>query len=84
VEGAEYKVLSGSRELISRYKPVLLIELLEAALNKQGASGKEVISLLKELGYLIYDFSPETGRLVESDFKKHSDNIVASPRPLSP
>lgn len=84
VEGAEYKVLLGARQLIGRFKPVILLELLDSALRKQGASAAEVIGLLKELGYLIYDFSPATGRLVASDFKNHSDNIVASPTPIAP
>ena len=83
VEGAEHKVLSGSQGIISRFKPVIMLELLDPALNKQGSSAKEVVSLLKGMGYLIYDFSPRTGRLVESDFKTHSDNIVASPSPLA-
>ena len=83
VEGAEHKVLSGGRELISRFKPVIMLELLDSALNKQGSSAKEVVSLLNDMGYLIYDFSPKTGRLAESDLKAHSDNIVASPAPLA-
>jgi len=82
VEGAEQRVLSGARGLISRFKPIILLELLDPALRKQGSSAEAVIGLLKEMGYLIYDFSPETGRLIRSELITHSENIVASSQPL--
>lgn len=82
VEGAEYKVLAGARQILTRFKPIILLEALDPALGKQGSSTAEVTAFLKSLGYRIYDFSPATGRLVASDFARHSDNIVASVHPL--
>jgi FkbM family methyltransferase len=82
VEGAEFKVLSGARELISRYKPIVMLEVLDEALHKQGSSADQVIALLKELGCHLYTFSPVTGRLVPSEDYQHSENIVACLTPL--
>ena len=82
VEGAEYKVLQGGQRVIREFKPVILLELLDKALRCQGSSAAQVTQFLLDLGYQIYDFSPKSGKLVPSDFKMHSDNIVASARAL--
>lgn len=82
VEGAEYKVLSGARELIARHKPILMLEVLDKALHNQGSSAEQVMGLLKDLGCHLYTFSPVTGRLVRSEDDQHSENIVACLTPL--
>ena len=83
VEGAEYKVLQGSEETIRKFRPIILLELLDKALRHQGNSAAQVVQFLLDLDYNIYDFSTISGRLVVSDLKTHSDNIVASPRRLA-
>ncbi len=83
-EGAEEKVLRGARGLIEKFQPVILLELLDAALRKQGSSAETVLKLLAELGYRIFDFSSATGRLVESGSEPHSENIVAGPQGFEP
>lgn len=82
VEGAEHKVLQGGQETIRKFKPIILVELLDKALQYQGSSAGQVIQFLLDLNYRIYDFSLGSGKPVPSDFRTHSDNIVASPRPL--
>jgi FkbM family methyltransferase len=83
-EGAEHRVLLGARKTLSAFKPIILVELLEGALRHQGSSPEAVIQELQAMGYLIYDFSDATGRPVPSQGPKHSDNIIATPRPLEP
>ncbi len=51
VEGAELGVLEGGRELLSRAKPVLLIECVAAAAALYDSSPEAVWDLLDELGY---------------------------------
>lgn len=51
VEGHELRVLKGAVKTIARSKPVLLVEINESALNKQGTNGPELLKFIKELGY---------------------------------
>ena len=55
VEGAEMKVLMGASKIIEKYKPIIISELNDALLLKQGNSSKEVISFLKKLNYSVTD-----------------------------
>ncbi len=54
-EGAEFKVLSGAREILKENRPVILSELSENLLHEQGSSCEEVYKLLKEFNYRIFD-----------------------------
>ncbi len=51
VDGYDFKVLQGAKKTISKFKPVIYIELGEIALNKQGDSVKDICNLLTDLGY---------------------------------
>ncbi|MBN9349750.1 MAG: FkbM family methyltransferase [Chitinophagaceae bacterium] len=53
VEGYELKVLRGARQTLVKHKPVLFIELDDDNLKEQKNSAIEMISFLKELGYII-------------------------------
>ncbi len=80
VEGAEHAVLEGARRILETQKPVLLLELTDTALKMQGTSANETLEFLQTLGYYIYSFSDESGKLVAlSGDTNPSSNIVASP-----
>ena len=51
IEGSEYGALLGALETIKRSKPIILIELNEAALVACGATSRQVKDLLESLGY---------------------------------
>jgi FkbM family methyltransferase len=51
VDGYDYKVLDGARALIQRFRPLLLVELCEYSLNRQGDSVSDIFALLGPLGY---------------------------------
>ncbi|MFB6181085.1 MAG: FkbM family methyltransferase [Candidatus Nanohalobium sp.] len=54
VEGAELKVLEGSKKTIRRCKPTIFLELHQNEILKEfGAKRKEVLSLLRNLDYKI-------------------------------
>jgi FkbM family methyltransferase len=53
VEGAEMKVLKGAYSILKKHKPIVISELVDDFLMKQGSSSKEVIDFLKELGYNV-------------------------------
>jgi len=77
VEGAELKLLSGGRNLLSRQRPILLIEANDEALKRQGASTEALVDLLLSLGYEIQVFNE--GGMTEPWVRGRplSENIVA-------
>jgi FkbM family methyltransferase len=82
VEGSELAVLQGAREILSRDHPILVLELFDAALRTQGARSEEVLDLLKEYGYQVFVFDPESGQPVPGETPlQENPNIVAVRRP---
>lgn len=51
IEGAEMEALHGAAETIEKYRPVLLLEVNEWALNRLGHTGKELLEYVSGLGY---------------------------------
>ncbi len=50
-EGYEMKVLNGSQSLINRFKPTLMLEINQSALQRVGNSQEEIFDFLGEMGY---------------------------------
>jgi FkbM family methyltransferase len=50
-EGMEYQIILGGKQVISRFKPKILLEVNEALLNFYGNSVKQLNELLSSLGY---------------------------------
>ena len=61
-EGAEMRILKGAVQVLQRDKPVLLMELFDAALRGQGSNAKEVLDFLRGLGFRILGFQPSSGK----------------------
>ena len=61
VEGHELFVLEGAKETLSKFYPILLVEISDSALVHQGCSSSQVLNFLLQLGYRIYLFSKQTG-----------------------
>lgn len=55
VEGCEYQLLTGAKNLIKTYRPIMYIELKDRCLRKYGSSKDKVMSLLTEWGYVKID-----------------------------
>jgi FkbM family methyltransferase len=79
VEGFEYRVLSGTKRIISKNKPVLVVEINERALSRAGTSGLELITLMEEWGYKLFILI--NGRFckysLETNIKYGLHNVVA-------
>ena len=52
VEGAELQVLRGMTESLAKYRPKVIIELVEGNLKNLGASVKEVREFFRQNGYV--------------------------------
>lgn len=57
VDGHEQQVISGAKDLLRRYKPILVMELGIEALAEAGGSLRELLRMLSELGYVIFNES---------------------------
>lgn len=55
VEGAEVLVLEGGKHTIRKYQPIILSEMVDYMLVKNGSSGRKMYELLKDYGYRIID-----------------------------
>ena len=79
VEGAEVGVLQGGRQVLMSSRPLLLLEANEPALQAQGASVQELLTLLRsEFRYDILVFSAHTGGVeIMKEGAAVSPNIVA-------
>lgn len=71
VEGGEYAVLKGARELLLRHKPVVVFECGLGASEYYGTNPSELYRFLKETGLRIStlkSFASNKGDLSEEDF----------------
>jgi len=80
VEGAERRVLEGSRRLIRQMRPVILFEASDEALRGQGSSLPELLEFLRAQEYRLYGFDAGTGLPILADGVAHSDNMLAIPK----
>lgn len=55
VEGGEHLVLSGAKKVLSTYRPIILSELSDFLLTKNGTSSMDVINLLRRYDYDVLD-----------------------------
>lgn len=55
VEGFEGRVLQGGREVLSKHRPPLLIEIMPPNLRAKGSSPAEVRDLLESFGYRLHE-----------------------------
>lgn len=54
-EGSEMKVLQGAEKIFGKYKPVIITELDDGLLVKQGTSAKNVVEYLEKNNYDVFD-----------------------------
>jgi len=82
VEGAEASVVAGGRSVLSKLRPLMLLEINDRALSAQGATAQTLLTCLQvDFGYEILAFSSVTGLLEPiSQGGVLSANIVAVPR----
>lgn len=88
IDGFECGMLRGASEVLARWHPIIVMELAPYALEEQGVSLRELIALLTEYGYALYELSsaaplamdPET--LEKQIPSGASLNVIARPTSL--
>lgn len=65
VDGYDYKVLRGGKDVIEKFKPTIFVELCEYVLNKQGDSVSDIFTYLEGFGYEC--FNEVDGQRINAD-----------------
>ena len=74
VQGWENKVLDGAKNILSKYKPILIIEIESHQLIKVNSTPHQLIERIRDMGYYIYYLE----YVYPSDYIcVHTDNISA-------
>lgn len=79
VEGAELAVLRGAEQVLRESRPVILFELLDAALRAQNASAREVLAFLAQRGFSVLKFDADGTLAPLARVEDASSNLVAVP-----
>lgn len=81
-ETAEPKVLAGAKDTIDRYRPMLILEILNPAI------GEQITRFFQRRGYMMYQITPKriwvSHQQVPGDFSSRHRNWLFAPQPLSP
>jgi FkbM family methyltransferase len=86
VEGWETQVLMGARGTLARFRPILIIEVLQLALKDSGSSVEALEYWLHEFGYVFFRIDNCTGERVRVNTLKdcNQENVVAMPKERCP
>lgn len=89
VDGFECKVLRGAKNTLSKYHPIIIMELAPYLLEEQGEKLSTLLNLLKECGYSLY--AEDTRKIIIMDHeylskairRGESWNVLASTQELN-
>lgn len=73
-EGSEYNILQGGRKFLKKHKPLIFLEIHIHWLKNIGISAEKIFSLIKSLGYEVYDENLKPVKKYEALLKK-GDNF---------
>ena len=69
VQGFEYFVLKGGRELLANYKPIVVSEFWPRGLYKSGASPTDYLTMMRELNYGVSQIDEEANEVVPATYE---------------
>ena len=75
IEGAEMRALRGMRNLLSRDKPGVLLELTEQWLRADGSSADELLAFMQQLGYTAHSIDSGHAAFAR-DPNRHQQDVL--------
>jgi FkbM family methyltransferase len=85
VEGSELDAIRGGRAVLTRFKPILIVEAETERLVSQNATVEDLVHALGELDYDLFVFDAETAQLrPRREHDEPEGNIVAARRGWTP
>jgi FkbM family methyltransferase len=79
IEGAELSALKGMRQLLEKFRPVILIEIVPAFLKAFNIEVGELLLFFNDINYTFNLFNSETKKLYHSDNKLIERNYIMIP-----
>jgi FkbM family methyltransferase len=77
IEGAEFFALQGMRQLLDKFKPVILIEIQPSFLKGFDIDAESFRKyILEDMGYQIYKYNATSKKLVSYDVPFDDDNYI--------
>jgi FkbM family methyltransferase len=68
VQGFEYFVLKGAQALLEKYKPIIISEFWPRGLYNSGASPKDYLGMMQNLGYSVSRIDEDKKEVVKTDY----------------
>ncbi len=85
IEGSEVDAIDGATKAISRFRPLILLEVEEARLASQGRAKEDLVRALDGLGYELWVFDAGSAQLRRAEVPEDPEgNAVAAPRGWRP
>lgn len=81
-ENSEMSIIKGSKRMLNYYKPTIVFEGGDLG-REEGEKTKDIIKILAEMGYKIFNYSYETQLITQHKTKKiytETINLLALPR----
>lgn len=76
VDGYDFKVLSGALNSIANFRPIIMIELADFTLKRQGDSINDIINFLHSQNYVGYYLSSPFGKNIWANKINNSEEVL--------
>jgi len=76
IEGAEYSALKGMVEIIQKFKPVILVEMVPFYLEGYNINISEYLNFIQSLGYQKYLYDPKSKKLKQKETPLIESNYI--------
>ena len=74
VEGGELEVLQGASNVLTKFRPVFICEVLDAATHAWGYEAREIVLKFQSFGYSWFEFRSD-GSTVPHEIKDHYPDV---------
>jgi FkbM family methyltransferase len=81
VEGYEHEVIRGGMETIRRFKPLLIIELIDKNLRQNNSSSAALIADLEKMGYACHNFQTQNAVTSGDEFADTVMDVICFAQP---
>lgn len=81
VEGYEGRVIEGARDVLRRYRPKMVIELVDQHQRRHGYSARKLVARLNQLGYTVSKMSDGLQVTPQHDLDGCSMDVLCVPEP---
>lgn len=80
VEGVEHLVFEGAQKVLENKRPIILSELSDFLLKENGSSAQEVVDLIKQYEYDVFD---ATNPSIKPGIEDFGQNILCFPKEMN-